>query len=64
MSADEAEEDGADDVEVEAGVLLVELLASACHRYVVEMVLAALEAGLGISTVDTYRPTHHSPFRF
>ena len=62
--ADEAKEDGVDDTEVAAGVLLAGLLAGVCHRHVVEMALAALEAGLAISVVDTYRPTHHSPFRF
>ena len=66
MGADEAEEDGVGDTEVAAGVLCAGLLAGVCHRHVVERALAALEAGLAISFVDTYHPSHHnhSPFRF
>ena len=61
---DKAKENGVDNTEVEVGVLLAGLLAGICHRNIVEMAIAALEAELAISTVNTYRPTTHSPFCF
>ena len=64
MSAEKAEEDGVDNAEDTARVLLTRLLAGVYHRHVVEIALAALEAGLAISVVGIYRPTHHSPFHF
>ena len=62
--ADEAGEDGVDDTEVAVGVLLTGFLDGVYHRRVAEMALAALEARLDISVVDTYHPTHHNPFCF
>ena len=61
---DKAKEGRVNDAEVAAGVLLAGFLDGICNHPVVEMALAALEAGLAISVVGIYRPTHHSPFHF